>query len=256
MAKRFIDTGFFKSPFVRSLQAPTKLLYTFIICDCDGAGMWPKDLEVASLYCGVKITDANWKVFLDSGKAIDLKDGKYFFPDFIEHQYPKGLQEKNPAHKNFIELLRKYDLVDENLLIKIDPPKGLQSPSKGSKVKVMVIEEVIEEVKESDSEIKMIIENLVKSGLSEDEAQRKANEIYETDKIEFQRFTEWVKDNAESVSKMPKPFTQLQYVTLREKLGKDAIRDYVLKMDNYKPLLQKNKSAYQTLLNWQRRNGN
>jgi hypothetical protein len=130
MAKRFIDTGFFKSPFVRFLKAPLKSLYLYIICDCDGAGIWVKDLEIASAYVGEKITEKDFDVFVKSNKAIDLNNGKYFFPDFIEHQYPQGLSEKNPAQKNFINELKKYDLIDSEMNIKKGASKHLESPSK------------------------------------------------------------------------------------------------------------------------------
>lgn len=144
MAKRFIDTGFYKSPFVRSLKGPLKGLYSFIICDCDGSGIWAKDLPIASAYIGFEISEQDFKIFVDSGKAIDLKNGKYFFPDFIEHQYPQGLQDKNPAHKNFIYELKKFHLIDNNL-------KPLPRPFEGSKVmvKAMVMDKVVEEVKET-----------------------------------------------------------------------------------------------------------
>lgn len=116
MANRFIDTGFYKSPFVRGLQGSLKALYSFIICDCNGSGIWAKDLPIASEYIGFKITETDFdKYFVKTGKAIDLKNGKYFFPDFIQHQYPKGLSDKNIAHTNFILELKKYNVIDENL---------------------------------------------------------------------------------------------------------------------------------------------
>lgn len=139
MAKRFLDTSFFKSPFVRGLQGAYKGLYLFIICDCDGSGIWAADFEAASLYIGEKVDILGFeKFFVETGKAIDLENGRYFLPDFIEHQYPGGLSLTNPAHKNFIAELLKFNLLDENL-------KPLQSPFKGSKVKVKV--KVKEEVK-------------------------------------------------------------------------------------------------------------
>ena len=140
MALRNIDTNFFKSPKVRGLKAPLKTLYLFIICDCSGAGIWIKDLEVASMYTGLKISETEFKEFLSKVESIDLGDGKYFFPDFIEHQYPKGLSPNNPALKNFILELKKYDLLDNEYQI----IKTLQRPSKGSLVTVTVIEDVIE----------------------------------------------------------------------------------------------------------------
>lgn len=140
MAKRFIDTGFYKSPFVRGLKGALKGLYSFIICDCDGAGIWVKDLGIASTYVGFEITEKDFEIFVKSGKAIDLKNGKYFFPDFIEHQYPQGLQEKNPAHKNFIYELKKMNLIDGAL-------KPLRSSFEGAKVMVKVMDTVMVEVK-------------------------------------------------------------------------------------------------------------
>jgi len=141
MAKRFIDTNYYKSPFVRSLKGSLKALYTFIICDCDGAGIWVKDLQIASMYIGFEISEKDFNIFLEKGKAIDLKNGKYFFPDFLEHQYPKGLSIHNPAQKNFILQLQKFSLLSSDL-------KPLWSTFEGTKVMVMVKEYVTEEVKE------------------------------------------------------------------------------------------------------------
>lgn len=128
MANRFLDTNYYKSRFVRSLKGPLKSLYSFIICDCDGAGIWNLDLEAASMYTGFQISQPEFEEsFVCKGKAIDIGGGKYFFPDFIEHQYPGGLQGNNKAHKNFIITLKKFDLVDEKLAVKKKP---LQSPFK------------------------------------------------------------------------------------------------------------------------------
>ena len=136
MANRFINTGFFKSPFVRGLEGPLKVLYTFIICDCEASGIWAKDLDIATVYTGFKFTDEQFFIhFVETGKAVDLGNGKYFFPDFIEHQYPKGLSEKNIAHSNIIPILLNLNLLDEAL-------KPLKRPFEGSKVMVKVKEKV------------------------------------------------------------------------------------------------------------------
>jgi hypothetical protein len=133
MAIRFIDTKFFQSPFVRGLEGSLKGLYTYIICECSGAGIWSLDLEVSAIYTGFKYTEIQFKkAFIDTGKAIDLKDGKVFFPDFIEHQYPNGLQGTNPAHKNFIKELTKYNLLTNDLKVIKGASKGLQSPLSNS----------------------------------------------------------------------------------------------------------------------------
>lgn len=129
MANRFLDTNYYKSPFVRGLKGSLKSLYSFIICDCDGAGIWHLDLQAASLFTGFEITQQEFEThFVITGKAISIGQNRFFFPDFIEHQYPKGLQQGNPAHKNFISILKKFDLIDENLIVKKGASKGLQSP--------------------------------------------------------------------------------------------------------------------------------
>jgi len=130
MANRFFDTNYYKSPFVRRLKGSLKSLYSFIICDCDGAGIWNLDLDAASLYTGFEISLEEFEThFVKTGKAVDIGKNKYFFPDFIEHQYPQGLQAKNPAQKNFIATLKKFGLVDENLILKKGAKEGLQSPT-------------------------------------------------------------------------------------------------------------------------------
>lgn len=137
MANRFLETNYYKSPFVRSLKGAIKGLYSFIICDCTQSGVWAKDMEAASMYIGFNVTDFDFiENFVDRGKAIDIGGNKFFFPDFIEHQYPKGLQENNPAHRNIIFELNKYDLLDEKNQVKVKknrspfkaPPKPLFSP--------------------------------------------------------------------------------------------------------------------------------
>lgn len=142
MAKRYIETGFYKSPYIRGLKGSLKSLYSFIICDCDSAGIWVKDLPIASTYIGFDVTEAEFQKFVKDGKAVDLKNGKYFFPDFIEHQYPSGLSPQNPAQKKAINELKRYHLIDKDF-------KTLQRPSVvptvGTKEVVVVVEEEMEE---------------------------------------------------------------------------------------------------------------
>lgn len=119
MANRFFDTNYYKSSFVRSLDGPLKSLYSFIICDCDPSGIWNYDLAAAGLYIGFKISPQDFEnQFINNGKAIHLGKMKFFFPDFIEHQYPKGLKVDNRAHKNIIENLKKIGALNSDLSLK------------------------------------------------------------------------------------------------------------------------------------------
>lgn len=117
MANRFLETNYYKSPFVRALRGPLKGLYSFIICDCTASGVWPVDVEIASMYIGFQISIQDFEEnFIKTGKAIEISNGKYFFPDFIEHQYPSGLQSWNKSHnKIIIELKGLGFLREENI---------------------------------------------------------------------------------------------------------------------------------------------
>ena len=55
MAKRFTDTEKWKKPFIRGLQGAYKLLWLYICDDCDHAGIWQVDIEVAQIRIGEKM---------------------------------------------------------------------------------------------------------------------------------------------------------------------------------------------------------
>lgn len=131
MAKRFIDTDLFKKRFVRGLKGPYKLLWVYLFCECDNAGIWNVDIEAAELFCGQKYTLEELKIAF-AGKIHFFDDeSKAFIPDFIEFQYGGILNEKNPAHKAVFQKLEKYQLL-EVLSQGIAKPPGspLEDPAK------------------------------------------------------------------------------------------------------------------------------
>lgn len=126
MAKRFTDTEKWKKPFIRGLQGAYKLLWLYICDDCDHAGIWQVDFEVAKIRIGedICLPDA---IDCFGDKIVIFDNGnKWFIPSFIEFQYPSGLNPDNRAHNSIIILLEKYNLLkNEN--------KPLTSPSEGCK---------------------------------------------------------------------------------------------------------------------------
>jgi hypothetical protein len=121
MAKRFTDTNKYKKPFIRGLQGAYKLLWDYLYHDCDHAGIWIVDFEVAQIYIGsdmpVNKKDA-LKFFNDNEKRIiEICNGsKWFIPSFIEFQYGK-LNEQNRAHNSVINILIKYKLYKKNKVL-------------------------------------------------------------------------------------------------------------------------------------------
>ena len=122
MAKRFSDTDLFKKKFVRGLQGAYKLLWIYIYHDCNHAGMWEPDFEVASLRIGFNVTEQIAKEQFGE-KIVLIENGdKWFIPSFIEFQYGK-LNVENRAHNSVIQILEKHGI------------KGLTSPLQGAKDK-------------------------------------------------------------------------------------------------------------------------
>jgi hypothetical protein len=126
MAKRFTDSTKWSNSFIRSLKAPYKLLWLYILDECDHAGIWQVDFEVAQIKIGEKINQKDALIFFAS-KIINLND-KWFIPNFIEFQYTE-LNPQNRAHNSVITILKKYNLLDE--FYKIKP---LTSPLQGAMV--------------------------------------------------------------------------------------------------------------------------
>lgn len=150
MAKRFTDTEKWKKPFIRGLQGAYKLLWLYICDDCDHAGVWQVDLEVASIRIGEPI-DMEIAIKSFGDKIVIFDDGnKWFIPSFLEFQYPSGLNPDNRAHSSIIFLLEKYNLR------KIQN-KPLRSPLQGRKDMDMVKDMDKDKDKEGKIEkIKMI----------------------------------------------------------------------------------------------------
>lgn len=149
MAKRFTDTNKYKKPFIRSLQGAYKLLWDFLYHDCDHAGIWIVDFEIAQTYVGKDMPVNKEEALLlfnnDEARIIEIDDGKkWFIPSFIEFQYGV-LSEKNRAHSNVISVLRKHKLLNKDLSIKKEKP--LTSPLQGAKEK--------EQEKEKEKELEI-----------------------------------------------------------------------------------------------------
>jgi len=109
MAKRMTDTDKWKKRFVRELKPEHKLLWFYILDDCNHAGIWEVDLEVASIRVGFELSHDNLPSSFGD-KVISFDDGdKWFIPDFIEYQYGE-LNPNSNVHKSVLNILNKYNL--------------------------------------------------------------------------------------------------------------------------------------------------
>ena len=130
MSKRFTDTNKYKKPFIRGLQGAYKLLWDYLYHDCDHAGIWIVDFDVAQIYIGqdMPVNKSDALKFFNEGekRIIEFDNGKkWFIPSFIEFQYGE-LNEQNRAHNSVITILNKNNLYKN---------KPLRSPLEGAKDK-------------------------------------------------------------------------------------------------------------------------
>lgn len=117
MARRFTDTEKWKKPFIRGLQGAYKLLWLYICDDCDHAGIWQVDIDVAKIRIGEDV-NTNDALIAFGDKVVSFDNGtKWFIPSFLEFQYPSGLNPSNNAHGGVIRILDKYNLMKNKPLI-------------------------------------------------------------------------------------------------------------------------------------------
>jgi Replication initiation and membrane attachment protein (DnaB). len=146
MAKRFADSDKYKKQFIRNLPVAYKVFWEYICLDCNHAGIWQVDLDVAQLRIGEDAPislDEALKLFNKGERRIQVVNGgsKWFIAPFIDFQYGElnpsnrvHLSVMNELHKNGIKhlaspLLRAKDKdkdMDENediSLIRIEEKK-------------------------------------------------------------------------------------------------------------------------------------
>ena len=114
MAKRFTDTEKYKKAFIRTLPGAYKLLWDYLYHDCNHAGVWEKDFEVAQIRVGTDMAIDEQKALklfnLGEDRIILLSGGrKWFIRPFTEFQYGP-LNPENRVHLAVLNLLKKEGL--------------------------------------------------------------------------------------------------------------------------------------------------
>jgi len=131
---------------MRGLRGAYKLLWDFLYHDCDHAGVWIVDFDIAQLYIGkdMPVNQVDALEFFNNSeiRILELDNGKkWFIPSFIDFQYGR-LSNKNNAHLGIIKILGKYNLIDEELNL-----RGHISPLQGAMDKYKDKDKVKDKVK-------------------------------------------------------------------------------------------------------------
>lgn len=128
MSKRFTDTRKYRKGLYRALQGPYKLLWDYLYHECDHAGVWEKDFELAQLLIGkdMAVNEADaLRFFNDGEKRIEVVDGgkKWVVLPFVEFQYGLPLNPENKAHHSVLRSLERCGLKEHS--------RALQGPLRG-----------------------------------------------------------------------------------------------------------------------------
>lgn len=115
MPKRMTDTEKWKKPFLRGLNGAYKLLWFYILDDCDYAGIWQVDFEVARIRIGEQNITYEGAVAAFGDRIQIIGKFKWFLSDFIDFQYGE-LKETNRMHVSVIKVLNQNGI------------KGYQTP--------------------------------------------------------------------------------------------------------------------------------
>lgn len=110
MSKRLTDTDKWKKPFIKGLPVEYKLFWLYLLDDCDIAGVWHVDFEVAELRLGLKLSHQKAQGLLIEKVVVFDNGTKWFVPDFIGFQYGV-LTEKNKMYNSVTSILNKYNLM-------------------------------------------------------------------------------------------------------------------------------------------------
>ena len=116
--KRFTETDKWRDPWFLKLAQGAKLAFLYIIENCDNAGVWSADTELADFTIGMKIP---WtKALEDFGdRVVVLPSGDWLVAKFINFQFGKLSADCKP-HLSVLRLI-------ENHRVSKGYPKGINT---------------------------------------------------------------------------------------------------------------------------------
>lgn len=149
------DSNKWKDPWFENLKPEHKLVWLFLLDDCDHAGIWQKSLRRLNYNCSTNLTEQEFNQ-LTEGRICDLGNDKIYIHKFCEFQYgTEFYKSNNPAVKKVIEILKKEGVIKQDNTpiegVYIDLIKTSKGPIKGLERTFEALQEQEqEEVEEKD----------------------------------------------------------------------------------------------------------
>ena len=105
--KRFTETEKWKDAWFRRLKPAEKLLWFYIIDNCDNAGFFEMDVEMCEFLTGMKSEHIESALAGLSSRLI-AGEGLFYVTNFLKHQKNATLNPENNAHKQIIALIEEH----------------------------------------------------------------------------------------------------------------------------------------------------
>ncbi len=109
MAKRFTDTEKWKDEWFSELDSDMKLVWLFLVDNCDHAGIWKRNMKLLRYYIGTVREQSEIEEILKD-RIIIIGD-KWFIPKFIKFQYSNGIGSNMPALVSVRKILENNNLI-------------------------------------------------------------------------------------------------------------------------------------------------
>lgn len=121
--KRFTETTKWADPWFQDLKPEAKLLWLYILDNCDLAGVWQINLRLASFTIGYEYSMDTVSI-LFGDRVKDLGNGKLWVSKFCRYQYGDLKPDCRP-HAAVIERLKSIGLLEDAQRVSI----GLANPT-------------------------------------------------------------------------------------------------------------------------------
>lgn len=104
MANRFTEDGKWRDPWFRKLTPGAKVLFFYLIENCDLAGFIEIDKDSIEFHTGLSSEEID-KAFIEVERCYLQKEGWLWIKKFIRYQKNSALNPENNAHKKILSLL-------------------------------------------------------------------------------------------------------------------------------------------------------
>lgn len=236
-----------------------------VVAECGSSNTWP---VLFTLYCKIYREKGYWTDWMNEDNKLLFAQDECKIELSIVEKVVDACIKRSLFNKELFDAygILTSDRIQENYLVAKSRNKEVSFVEEFAlkNEKNEFVYKLFNNVNIIDLDVN-IISKKVNAGTQKENKKKIIEGNGDTTKVElhtqeqlnlFKNFQDWILKDAPTVAKMKEPFTIDQYLTLKKSFNSEQLKDLILKMHNYKPLLSKNQSANLTFKNWARKDFN